>query len=335
MGLTHMLAVIAWRTVATTSLSFFLTLNLAWTNAVAATPNIVSLKAGIPAYYEGFLPVYAALEKGYFAEEGLKVEVITFKGGGAAGQAFVAGSIDLCLCSFDHVLKLQSKGLDAVAIGGIEEYNAYALIAKEGQLPGGIAGLRGKKVGITTPGSATDITMRYEIKKAGLDIRDVTLVSIGSATAIRAALENGQIDAGMVIGGTLVDMLSRGGWDIVVDFRTQRYPLEVVSAKRAWLKENADVARRFLRALVRAQALVQNDAEAAYQVTKMMFPRMDERIVRGISEAAIRRLSPDGSINEQGVAAITQHQIFAGTIPKPIPYASLVDLSYLPARPKR
>jgi len=328
-----MTRIFLWRTIK--ALSFLLTFNLWWTNAAAAPTNIVSIKVGIPAYYEGFLPVYAALEKGYFTENGLKVEVITFAGGGAAGQAFVAGGIDLCLCSFDHVLKLQSQGLDAVAIGGIEEYNAYALIAKKGQITKGIAGLRGKKVGITTPGSATDITMRYEIKKAGLDVKDITLASIGGANAMKAALENDQIDAGMVIGGTLVEMLTQGGWDLVMDFRSHRYPLEVVSAKRTWLKDNADLARGFLKALVRAQELVQKDSAAAYQVTKIMFPRMDDRILRGVSEAAVRRLSADGSINEQGVVAIIQQQVFAGTIPKAIPYANLVDLTFLPARPRR
>lgn len=296
----------------------------------AGEPSPATIRAGIPAYYEGFLAVFTAERKGYFAEEGLKVEITTFKGGGAAGQAFVAGGIDLCLCSFDHVLKLQSRGLDAVAIGGIEEYNAYALIAKEGRIAGSVAGLRGRKIGITTPGSATDIVMRYEIKKAGLDTKEVTLVSIGGANEMRAALQNDQIDAGMVIGGTLVNMLNRGGWDIVIDFRTHRYPLEVVSARRAWLKKNGDAARRFLKALVRAGRLLQNDAATAYEMTKFMFPKMDERTVRGVSKAAVRRLSPDGSINPQGVSAILEQQIFAGIIPKALPYASLVDLSYLP-----
>lgn len=298
-------------------------------------PAPATIRVGIPAYYEGFLPVYTAQGKGFFAEEKLTVEIITFKGGGVAGQAFVAGGIELCLCSFDHVLKLQSKGLDAVAIGGIEEYNAYALIAKPNRVSKGIAGLSGKKIGITSPGSATDIVVRYELKKAGIDVKNTTLVSLGGATAMKAALENDQIDAGMVIGGTLVQMLSEGGWQLVADFRTQRYPLEVVSARRAWLKDNGDVARRFMKALVRAEVLLQKDAKTAFEVTKTMFPKVEDPILRGIAEAAVRRLSPDGSIHTEGVEAIIDQQIFAGTIPKAIPYKELVDLSYLPAGSKR
>jgi len=298
--------------------------------AAQAAPTLV--KVGIPAYYEGFLPLYTAIEKGYFEQEGLKVEVSTFNGGGAAGQAFVAGSIDMCLCSFDHVLKLQAKGQDAVAIGGIEEYNAYALVTKSADdAAKGVAGLRGKKIGITSPGSATDIVVRYELKRAGIDVKDVTLVSMGSASAMKAGLEHGQIDAGMVIGGTLVDMLSQGGWHPIVDFRKQRYPLEVASAARAWLKENGDVARRFLKALVQAEAVLQKDPQTAYEITKTMFPKVEDKIVRGIAEAAIPRLSPDGSIDRAGVQAITDQQVFAGTIPKAIPYENLVDLSFLPA----
>lgn len=308
---------------------------LAMACGIASAQSKVTIKAGIPAYYEGFLPVYTAMEKGFFAQQGLNVEITTFKGGGAAGQAFVAGSIDMCLCSFDHVLKLQAKGMDAVAIGGIEEYNAYALIAKPDRVGQGtgMQVLKGRKVGITGPGSSTDILLRYELKAAGVDVKDVTLVSLGGASAMKAALENDQIDAGMVIGGTLVEMLNQGGWKAIADFRTQRYPLEVVSAKRAWLKSNPEVARRFMRALAQAEVLLQKDKETAFQVTKTMFPKVDDKIVRGIAEAAVRRLSPDGSIHRDGVKAIIAQQIFAGTIPKAIEYEQLVDLSYLPSKP--
>lgn len=287
------------------------------------------VRAGIPAYYEGFLPVYTALDKGYFKDENLKVEILRFGGGGPAGQAFVAGSIDLCLCSFDHVLKLQSKGLDAVAVGGIEEYNAYALVARPRAIKDGMKGLKGKKIGITAPGSATDIVVRYGLKKAGVDVKDVTIVSLGGATAMKAALERNQVDAGMVIGGTLVEMLSEG-WEAVVDFRKDRYPLEVVSARRSWLGRNGDVARRFMRALVRAERELQSDPKTALEMTKVMFPKIDDKLVGGIAEAAVRRLSPDGSIHEEGVQNIIEQQVFAGTVPRALPYETLVDLSYLP-----
>jgi len=299
--------------------------------AVAQSPSKTAITVGIPAFYEGFLPLYTAEKKQFFEDEGLAVNILTFQGGGAAGQAFVAGGIEMCLCSFDHVLKLQSRGFDAVAIGGIEEFNAYALISKKGRIADGLKGLRGKKIGITSPGSSTDITVRYELKKAGIDIRDVSLVSIGNAAAMKAALEQGELDAGMVIGGILVDMLNNPNWQIIVDFRTQRYPLEVVIARRSWLKDHAPTARKFLKAIVRAEELLQKDPAVAYEMTQAMFPKMDPKTLKGVGEAGVRRLSTNGSIDEQGVAAITDQQIFAGAIKSSIPYKSLVDLSYLPS----
>lgn len=301
------------------------------TQVMAQKPTATSITVGIPAFYEGFLPLYTAVQKHFFADEGLDAKILTFQGGGAAGQAFVAGGIDLCLCSFDHVLKLQSRGFDAVAIGGIEEYNAYALINKKGHIAGGLKGLRGKKVGITSPGSSTDITVRYELKKAGVDIKDVSLVSVGTAASMKAALEHGELDAGMVIGGILVEMLNEPNWEILVDFRTQRYPLEVVIARRDWLKDNPETARRFLKALVRAESLLQKDPAAADEMTGVMFPKMDQKTVLGVSKAGVRRLSVDGSINEEGVAAITDQQVFSGAIRTAIPYKSLVDLTFLPS----
>src|SRR5258708_7542940 len=82
----------------------------AW--AAQAGAGEATLRLGVAAVNEGLLPIRVAIDQGYFASEGLAVELVDFRGGGPAVQAFVGGGVDFCICASDHVLRLASRGLD-------------------------------------------------------------------------------------------------------------------------------------------------------------------------------------------------------------------------------
>src|SRR5690606_158027 len=129
-----------------------------------------------------------------------------------------------------------------------------------------------------------------------------------------------------------VDMLDQGDWVAVADFRTYEYPIESVIAKKTWLDKNGEIARNFMKALVEAEERLQHDHELAYQMTKTMFPKMDDALVRKISEVTLQRLCRDGSTSAKGVQTSIKQQIFAGTIPQAVPHEAFVDLSCLPEK---
>src|SRR5215207_170949 len=111
------------------------------------------LKFGVASVNEGLLPLRLASEQGFLKAEGITAEFIDFRGGGPTVQAFAGGSVDFCICAADHVLRLSNRGLDARIIVGLDEHHSYALLAKADSPYTDIKSLKGKSIGITSPGS--------------------------------------------------------------------------------------------------------------------------------------------------------------------------------------
>ncbi|MCC6179728.1 MAG: ABC transporter substrate-binding protein [Chloroflexi bacterium] len=303
------------------------------TGATPATGPLKTLKVAAVYAYLGYLPMYAAMQRGFLRDQGLAFEVLEFKGGGDAAKAFVGGASDILIGSYDHILKLREQGLDVVATGNVEAMYAYALMAKKGSPYTSVESLKGKKIGTTGPGSSTDINVRYALKQAGIDPdREAELISVGGGGPMLAALDNDQIAAGMFLDPLLTQLLGQPDrYQIAHDFRNLEYPLLCVTMRRDWLKSNGDPARRLLKALVHAEAELQRSPDVAVQIARDKFGDIDPSVLEAATRNTLPRLSKDGKISETAHKNVLDQQVFAGGIKTQIPYAQAVDLSYLPS----
>jgi NitT/TauT family transport system substrate-binding protein len=283
--------------------------------------------------YLGYLPLYAAIQRGHLRERGLALEIREFKGGGDAGKAFVGGAADVLIGSYDHVLKLREQGLDVVAAANVEATYAYALMAKKGSPHTSLDALQGTKIGMTGPGSSTDINLRYGLKQRGIDPdRGAELISVGGGGPMLAALDNDQIAAGMFLDPLLTQLLSQPDkYQVVHDFRNLEYPLLSVDLRRDWLNGNEAITRDLLAALVKAEAELQGDPSVALAVARDKFTDIEPAVLEAAVKNTLPRLSRDGRISETAHQNVLDQQLFAGTITTPIPYNQAVNLSYLPA----
>ncbi len=155
------------------ALLFALVLSMAGISGKASAETTLTL--GVAGFYEGHLPLELATREGYFREAGIKVDYLMFRGGSPAVQAFVGGSVDFCICAGDHVVRLNHKGFDARVLSGLDEYHGSVLLALAASGITDVASLRGKRLGMTAPGSYSDNTLRWALRKSG----------IGSATRCR------------------------------------------------------------------------------------------------------------------------------------------------------
>lgn len=282
--------------------------------------------------YLGYLPLYAAIQRGHLADANLKLEISEFKGGGDAGKAFVGGATDLLIGSYDHTLKLRDQGLDVVATGNVEARYAYALMALQGTPYTSFESLAGQTIGTTGPGSSTDINIRYELKQQNLDPeRDVRLLAVGGGAPMLAALERGQIQAGMFLDPILTQMIVQPDkYQIAHDFRNLEYPLLCVTMRRDWADANDDAARRLIGALVKAERELQQDPDVALAVARERFADVPPDVLEAAVENTLPRLSKDGRISEAAHQNVLDRQLFAGVVKTRLPYEQVVDLKYLP-----
>lgn len=258
------------------------------------------LKFGVAAVNEGLLPLRVANDQGFLKEAGITAEFIDFKGGGPTVQAFAGGSVDFCICAADHVLRLTNRGLDARIIVGLDEHHSYALLAKADSPYTDIKSLKGKKIGITSPGSLTDNTVRWTIKQAGLQAeRDFQIIGTGGGAAMRAALETGQVDAATIVVTEVPSYLAGGKYKIVTDWRPTRYASLVLIGRQRWADANPALAKGLVKATIRGAQIIQNDQAATIASVKKLYPTYTDAQVKEIAETAKERLSKDGSVSSQ------------------------------------
>lgn len=271
--------------------------------AVAGTaPALAQTKitAGVAAVNEALAPVYAAEAKGYLAEEGIEIEMLNFKGGGATVQALVGGSIDACLCAADHVLRLAARGMPARIVAGLDDFHSYAVLTNGDAPYDSLESLKGKSIGITSPGSLTDNTVRYAIGEAGMDPdSDFTIIASGNGTARRGALMTGQIDAAMFITTDVVDMLQTDGeFKIVEDFRELAYPSFTFFVLESWAEDHPELMKGISKALAKAIGDLQDDPAFAEEIIAQMYPNFSEALVKGVAESMVSRMPTDGIVTE-------------------------------------
>jgi NitT/TauT family transport system substrate-binding protein len=278
------------------------------------------------------IPVVVAIQQKLFEAEGLNAEIIDFDGGGPAVQALAGGGIDLCICAGDHALRLASRGLGGAVLVALLDKHPYSLLAPAGSPASDLASLRGKAVGITSPGSLTDNTLRFVIQKLGLNPdSDYEIIAAGTGASMRAAIERGSVAAGMFTTPDVQAYMATGKYKFVADFRNLDYMALDLIAVGSWLKANDTTAHAVARAIVKAEKLIQSDPKAVEAAVHERFPTLSAELVVTVAhDAAERSLSHDGRAQEAGFKTALEMLRIADPSVKELAYADVVALRYLP-----
>ncbi|MDM0116175.1 ABC transporter substrate-binding protein [Variovorax sp. J22R133] len=182
---------------------------------------------GKAAFY--YLPLTIAEQLGYFKAEGLEVEISDFAGGARALQALVGGSADVCSGAYEHTINLQAKSqfLQSIVLQGRAPQIAVGVSTKN--MPGyaSLADLKGKKIGVSAPGSSTNMVANLVLSRAGIKASDVSYVGVGVAAGALTALRSGQIDAISNTDPVMTMLEQKGDVRIISDTRTLKGTHEV------------------------------------------------------------------------------------------------------------
>ncbi|HSV55178.1 MAG TPA: ABC transporter substrate-binding protein [Burkholderiaceae bacterium] len=200
--------------------------------ALRAQPKLEKSKialavGGKAAFY--YLPLTISEQLGYFKAEGLDVEISDFAGGARALQAVVGGSADVCSGAYEHTINLQSKNqfFQAFVLQGRAPQIALGVSTKAMPNYKSLADLKGKKIGVSAPGSSTNMVANLVLSRAGIRASDVSYIGVGTAAGALAAMRSGQIDAMSNTDPVMTMLEQKGEVKIVSDTRTLKGTLEV------------------------------------------------------------------------------------------------------------
>jgi NitT/TauT family transport system substrate-binding protein len=176
-----------------------------------------------------YLPLTLAEQLGYFAAEGLDVQISDFAGGTRALQAVVGGLADVVSGAYEHTINLQNKGqfYQAFVLQGRAPQIALGVSTKTMASYKSVVDLKGKKIGVTAPGSSTNMMVNMVLSRAGLKAGDVSFIGVGTAAGALAALRSGQIDAICNIDPVMTMLEQKGDVRVIFDTRTLKGALEV------------------------------------------------------------------------------------------------------------
>lgn len=151
--------------------------------------------------------IMAAIDKGYFAEEGLEVE-LTSAGGGVAVPALMAGSLDFTASGSSAISAiLKGAHLKVVIVG--QDRPGWQLWSTKPEFKT-IEDLKDRQVGIISRGDSGEIAMRYLLKRHKLPRDYLAFTPLGNGTARLAAISTGTIPAGLVVWGEVEKLKTTG-----------------------------------------------------------------------------------------------------------------------------
>ena len=288
--------------------------SLAWPRFSAAQavekPKLTLAVGGKNLLY--YLPLTIAESLGYFKAEGLEVTIADFAGGSRALQAMIGGSADVVSGAFEHTINMQTKGqrLRAFVLQGRAPQIVLGINPKTMPNFKTVADLKGKKLGVTAPGSSTNVLANFVLAKAGLKPSDVSIVGVGAGSGAAAAMRSGQIDAMSNLDPVITLLVRSGDMKVVSDTRVVAeadkifggpMPAGCLYAPQSFIDKNRATVQALTNAVVRANKWIQ--AAGAGDIIKAVpesYLLGDRAVYIDAFLAAKGALSVDGLFPEAG-----------------------------------
>lgn len=250
--------------------------------AIGVTPAFAQTKVKVAEGSRSFtvMPLYIAMEAGYFTKRGIEVELITMKGGPAAASALLSGDVDVAFSLAETPIKVRGQGQDLRVAALVQDRNPCVLVVPIKSTAKSLADLKGKKIGVTATGSLSDLIMRAYIRQQGLKESDFEIVGLGSGATVAAALERDQIDAAVTFTPFLTKVLSEKSARIIYDFRKEIYPGQAMLIRGRDLGGPKEpMLRNFVAAVMEGAQTLHKDPATVGRIARTFFPDMNPQIL--------------------------------------------------------
>jgi NitT/TauT family transport system substrate-binding protein len=221
---------------------------------------------------------WIAVDKGIFAKYDLDVELI-YVAGSPAMQSLLGGTTQVSIQGIEPVMRVNAQGGDTVMIVGLVTKPPFSIIVRpEIREP---KDLKGRAMGVTRFGSVTDALLRLALDKWGLRPEsDVPIIQMGGVPPILSGMQSKKIFGGPISLPTLA-VAKQEGFRELVDLGDviPDYQSAGVVTRKAFLRQNPEIARNFVRAMGEAIAVFKTDVSFSKKVIKDRL-KIDDALVQ-------------------------------------------------------
>jgi len=300
-----------------------------------AVPDLIS---------NSYFPAVAAVELGFFNEQGLDVALELVFPVDKAYQAMRDGAVDFVGGSAHSVLAAfpEWQGVKLLCAQAQGMYWFLVMRADIGAVRGDVSVVRGRSIGAAP---WVEMGLRRLLIEAGLDLeRDqVTIAPVPGASGTNVnfgltaakALEDGKIDGFWANGMGAEVAVGRGVGAVVLDVRRGdgpracfNYTMASLAATDRLIDGSPEIAAAAVRAIVKTQAALRADPARAGEVGRKLFPPAEAALITEL----IRRDLPyyDATISSDFVAGMNQFARDIGILKGTVPYDRVVAARFAP-----
>lgn len=284
-----------------------------------------TLNVGYSSTSANYAALWVAKDGGIFDREEIKVEPIFIPSGTLLTQALLSGDVHVGFPNGGQVIAATARGADLTIIGMAVGKMIFSLMA-----PAKIrsaAELKGKKIGVTRFGSATDVSLHAALKKSGLNPeKDVVILQMGSIPNIMAALQNGSLEAGVLSPPTHWQAEKLGYKELInITDLNIAYPNPSIATSKRMLKEKEDLIRRFMRGYVRGIDRVKSDKPFTKKVLAKYTLIRDDEIMEKVYDFYAKVIEPGGRITNEALRGAVEEQSQANPKIREMPLTTFYD----------
>ena len=275
-------------------------------------------------------PLFIAMDKSFFAEEGIEIEPQWFDAAHPIAVSTASSKVDVGATGITaslYNMAANGQKLGIVADKGREQkgYSSSALLVTTDNYNAGVKSLKdlkGKRIGITQKGSTFHYMLGRMLETQGMSLNDVEIVPLSKLSAVMAALESKQID-GCILNEPNITKVQKAGYGklVVQVGDVIPYQTSAIFYSPDFMK-NKDAAVRFMRAYNKAcnyyyeAAVEKKDAKKLEEVVNIV-----AKYVKAPAEdikAGLPYIDKDGKLLVSDIATqikwYTANKMISGTL---------------------
>jgi NitT/TauT family transport system substrate-binding protein len=311
--------------------------------AGAAGAHAAELKEIIvaePVHNLGYLPLYIAIDKGYFAKEGLAAKILTIESGSGHTNAVLTGQAFAFIGGPEHDAYAKIKGAELRSVVNVvDRGNVYfdAAVGKGPQDRNFPTYFKGKVIEAGVGGGTPNSITRYLLGTWGLDDKkDVTLLESTVAGTL-AAVKVGQATIANAAEPILTQGIRQGIWEqpfYSVPKEMGPYAYSTLNVRLESIEKEPDTVRAFVRAVIAGLDETYAHPDEAAAIAAKEFPTMPPADVKATLDRtfADELWSHDGSISRQSWATAEKVVRGANILKSDVAYDDIIDTKFVPAK---
>jgi ABC-type nitrate/sulfonate/bicarbonate transport system substrate-binding protein len=270
-------------------------------------------------------PIFVAEELGFLRAEGIDSKIVVIRSD-IAMKGLVTGDVDFA-SSISSVVKAAAIGAPVKILINFFNGSFFYLVTRPDITH--IEQLRGKTVGVSRYGSATDFDARAALRHFNLDpSKDVKILAIGGGPTRIAALVSGHVDAVILNNIEKIPAERAGMKSLLFTGQYVRQPVGGLGASLQNMTDKRDEIRKSIKAIYRTLTLMKADRN---RVKGVFVKRLDVKPENfdAVYDDAMRVFLPNGEIDLADLSAPYEDARKQAATAPVVPLSALIDYSIL------